>query len=518
MAKNPDTIVILNFGSQTTQLIARKIREKKVHAEIIPFDTPASEIKKMQPKGIIFSGGPAGLYEEDAPRPDSRVFELGVPILGLCYGLQLITEHFEGEVVKGDKNKEYGEARLSLSREKKSPLLKDVPEEEGTVWMSHGDEVAKMPKDFEVLGKTKDSPYAIIANETKQIFAVQFHPEVTQTQCGVQILENFAVGIAQAKREWDPQNIVQGMVDEVRKTVGDKKVLHAISGGVDSTVMAAILHEAIGDKLRCVMVDTGFLRKGEVERSCDRFKKYLKAEVEIIDAKERFIAKLEGVVDGQERRKIIGREYIEIFQGLLGPTDLLSQGTLYPDVIESAVDVNAPAHTIKTHHNRAPEVIELMKQGRVIEIFKDLFKDEVRAIGEELGLPKEIVWRQPFPGPGLAIRILGEITPERLETLRDADEIVTEELKASDLYYKIAQTVVALDSHQVTCVKGDGKALGYLIFIRNVATADFMTVSPFDVPAELRRKIATRILNEVRGAGRVLFDESTKPPATICYL
>ena len=517
--KKFDAIVILNFGSQTTQLIARKRREKKIYAEILPQDTPAEEIKNLNPKGIIFSGGPASLYEEGSPRPDPKVYELGLPILGICYGLQLVTDRFGGEVVKGHKNKEYGEAQVTFLKKIRPRLLEGIKRDAFTVWMSHGDEVKKMPEGFAILGATKDSPFAIIGNEKQRIFGVQFHPEVTHTSYGAKILENFATLICNAERDWQSEDIIESMVRDVRRQVGSRKILHAISGGVDSTVMAAILHKAIGDKLRCVMVDTGLLRKGEVESVRKRFKKYLKAKVEIVDAQERFLNVLRGVCDGSERRRIIGREYIQIFNGLLGKDDLLSQGTLYPDVIESAVDINAPAHTIKTHHNRAPEVIELMKEGRVIEIFKDLFKDEVRSIGEELGLPKEIVWRQPFPGPGLAIRILGEITTERLDILREADQIVIEELKKADLYYKkISQSVVALDDHQVTCVKGDARASGYLIFIRNVVTDDFMTASVFNLSSHLRKKIATRILNEVKGVGRVLFDESTKPPATICYL
>ena len=518
--KHKDLIIILDFGSQTTQLIARRIRSIGVYTEILPFNTTAAKIKEFNPKGLVLSGGPASLSDKNAPFLDPEIFKLELPILGICYGLQQITHHFKGEVIKGHKRKEYGLAKIRFSNSaKNNDLLNKLNLKDQIVWMSHGDEIKKPPKGFKVLGSTEKSPYAIIHYPQKQIYAVQFHPEVTQTLAGNQILKNFTIKICKAKKTWNPKNIIDGMIKEIRKTVGKRKVLHAISGGTDSTIMAEILHLAIKDQLKCVMVDTGLLRKNEAKTVEKRFKKYLKVKVQIINAENKFLKELENVTDGQRRRKIIGKQYIEIFNKYLGKNDFLSQGTLYPDVIESkASDISSPAHTIKTHHNRTKEVIELMNEGRVIEIFKDLFKDEVRKIGKELGLPNEIVQRQPFPGPGLGIRILGKITKEKLKILREADAIVIEELKKADLYYIIAQTVVALDSHQVTCVKGDARAKGYLIFIRNVKTEDFMTITPYELPSGIRERITTRILNEVPDTGRVLFDESNKPPATVCYL
>ncbi|MBD3300400.1 MAG: glutamine-hydrolyzing GMP synthase [Candidatus Moranbacteria bacterium] len=521
MKKNPKAaIIILDFGSQTTQLIARRIRDTNVYCEILPFNTPAQKIKNLSARGIILSGGPGSLYELNSPHPDPAIFTLGLPILGICYGLQIITDHYRGEVIKGDKKKEYGKTRLFFSQKAiNNEFLKKINLKTQTVWMSHGDEIKSPPETFITLAGTNKSPYAIIAHPDKKIYGVQFHPEVTQTVSGRQLLENFVVDICQCEKNWKPKKIIQQMIDEVKTKAGKKKVLHAISGGTDSTIMAEILHQALGDNLKCIMVDTGLLRKNEAQTIKQRFNKYLKVKVEIVNAKKRFLKKLEGVTDGQERRKIIGREYIEVFKKYLKKDYLLSQGTLYPDVIESAAcDVTAPAHTIKTHHNRTDEVLELMKQGRVLEIFKNLFKDEVRKIGRTLKLPKEIVHRQPFPGPGLAIRILGEITEEKLTTLKEADAIVIEELKKADLYYKISQSVIALDSHMVTCVKGDATAKGYLIFIRNIKTKDFMTITPYELPKKIRQTITTRILNEVPLAGRVLFDESNKPPATVCYL
>ncbi|MBD3244524.1 MAG: glutamine-hydrolyzing GMP synthase [Candidatus Moranbacteria bacterium] len=516
--KDLDKIIILDFGSQTTQLIARRIRNAGIFVKILPSSVSIKKIKSTNPKGIILSGGPESLSDPKAPRAPEFIFELGIPILGICYGLQLITEYFKGKVVKGKNRKEYGKAELIK--------IKDHTLTQGffkktkkNVWMSHGDEVAKAPKDFTVLAKTEHSPLAVLANDKKKIYAVQFHPEVSHTQNGKKILLNFAEKICKAKKKWEPQMIIENLIKETRQIAKNKKVIHAISGGVDSTVMAEILRLAVGDKLKCVLIDTGLMRKNEVRNIKKRFKKHLKTKVTVINASENFLRILKDVESGEKRRKLIGKEYIKIFKKMIGKNDFLSQGTLYPDVIESStVDSCQHSHTIKTHHNRAKEVVELMNQGRVIEIFKDLFKDEVRKIGQSLGLPKEIVQRQPFPGPGLAIRILGKITPEKLEILRQADAITIEELKKAGLYYKISQAIVALDSHKVTCVKGDAKDKGYLIFIRNIITKDFMTATPYDLSFDLKQKISSRILNEVKKTGRVLFDESNKPPATICYL
>jgi GMP synthase (glutamine-hydrolysing) len=511
-------ICILDFGSQTTQLIARKIRGLGVYAEIVPFNIKASQIDKETVKGIVFSGGPESIYKKNSPRPDPLIYQKGIPVLGICYGLQLITNHFGGEITAGEKKKEYGEASLDLKKEKdQEPFLTGV-KKSSCVWMSHGDEAKKIPFGFKVLGATKNSPSAIFSDKRRGFYAVQFHPEVSQTKEGGKLLANFVFNICACSLDWLAGDIVNNLTEEAREIAAGRNVLEGVSGGVDSTVMAVLLHRALGKKLRCLLVDTGFLRKNEIEVIKKRFNHFLKFPVEVRDASSSFLTQVGREIDGQVRRKIIGREYIKLFLSEMGPKDVLAQGTLYPDVIESAAEVSGPAHTIKTHHNRVKEVLDLMEEGRVLEIFKGLFKDEVRAIGRELGLPLEIIARQPFPGPGLAIRILGEITTDRLETLRDADAIVIEELKKADLYFKIAQTVVALDAHQATCVKGDAKGSGYLILVKNVQTLDFMTTEAFDLGFDLRKKITTRILNEVKGAGRVLFDESNKPPATICYL
>jgi GMP synthase (glutamine-hydrolysing) len=511
-------VIILDFGSQTTQLIAKRIRNLGVYCEIKPYNSSKAEIEKINPKAIIFSGGPASLTQKSSPRPDKAIFDLNLPILGICYGLQIITEQFQGKVVKGQKGKEYGEAKLIVKKSAtKDKFLKEI--KDSIVWMSHGDEVEKMPHNFQAIGQTEKSPYAVIKHKNKPIYALQFHPEVTHTKLGKKFLANFVFEIAKCKKNWKTKDIIQELIERTKQLACNRKVLHAISGGVDSTVMSVILQKALGKNLKCVLVDTGLMRLDEVQNTQKRFKKYLKSEVEVIKAKDLFIKNLKGVLDGEQRRKIIGKLYIDLFLRKLGKNDLLSQGTLYPDVIESAAhDVSSPAETIKTHHNRAKEVIELMKQDRVIEIFKDLFKDEVQAIGQKLGLPQEIVLRQPFPGPGLGIRILGEITKEKLVKLKQADRIVIDELKQANLYYKISQTVVALDSHLATAVKGDERASGYLIFIRNIKTSDFMTIDPYYLKRSIRRKITSRILNEVPDIARVLFDESQKPPATVCYL
>ncbi|MBD3238692.1 MAG: glutamine-hydrolyzing GMP synthase [Candidatus Moranbacteria bacterium] len=512
-----DQIIILNFGSQTTQLIAKSIRSLGIYSQILDSQTPATKIKKIKPCGIIFSGGPNSVTQKKSPRPDPAVYKLNIPILGICYGLQLITQKFSGQVAPGKNQKEYGQAKLTL-KQKNNTLIKNLPDQ-SFVWMSHGDEINQPPKDFKVIASTAHSPYAIVARPKKNIYAVQFHPEVTHTQFGQQILRNFAINICGCAQTWQTPEIIQFLIQKTKRIAQGRQVLHAISGGVDSTVMAEILHQALGHKLRCVMVDTGFLRQNEVEKTQKRFKKYLSCPVEVVNAREQFFNLVKNVQDAEKRRKLIGRQYIKIFLKLMGQNDLLAQGTLYPDVIESASCGNSyHAHTIKTHHNRAQEVIKLMRQNRVIEVFKNLFKDEVRAIGKKLQLPQEVVMRQPFPGPGLAIRILGPITKPKLRILKQADAIVIQQLKKSRLYYKISQTVVALDSHQATCVKGDAREKGYLIFIRNISTQDFMTVAPYYLPRRIRENITTAILNQVKGVGRVLFDESTKPPATICYM
>ena len=504
-------IVILDFGSQYTQLIARRIREANIYSEILPYNASIEEIKQHNPKGIIFSGGPASVYASDAPRPDEKVFKLGLPILGICYGLQLITDHFGGKVVKAERH-EYGRAELEILNHE--DLFKDIPEHIH-VWMSHGDRVLELPDGFEPIARTYNAPFAGIRNKEKKIWGVQFHPEVSHTYLGKDILKNFAVNICNITPDWTMGNFIHEKIEEIREQVGNKKAICALSGGVDSSVAAVLVHKAIGDNLTCIFVDNGLLRKGEREQVEKTFRDNFHIPLIVVDAKDRFLNALKGITDPEKKRKIIGNLFIEIFEEeakKLSDVEFLVQGTLYPDVIES-VSVKGPSAVIKTHHNVGglPEKMNL----KLVEPLRELFKDEVRKLGKELGLPDEIVYRQPFPGPGLAIRILGEVNEKDLEILREADAIVVEEVKKAGLYRDLWQSFAVLLPIKTVGVMGDYRTYEKVITIRAVESSDGMTADWARLPYELLDKIMRRIINEVNGVNRVVFDITSKPPGTI---
>jgi len=464
-------IIILDFGSQYTQLIARRIRELNIFSEILPFNATVEEIKKHNPKGIIFSGGPASVYQPDAPKPDEKVYQLGLPILGICYGLQVITDNFGGKVVKADRH-EYGKAELEILDN--SDLFSGLPKKID-VWMSHGDKVVELPKGFEPIAKTENSPFASVRDRNRKIWGVQFHPEVSHTPLGKEILKNFAVKIAGCKQDWTMGNFINEKVKEIREEVGDKKVICALSGGVDSSVAAVLVHKAIGDNLTCIFVDNGLLRKGEREQVERTFRENFHIPLVVVDAKDKFLKALEGITDPEKKRKIIGNLFIEVFEEeakKIPDVEYLVQGTLYPDVIES-VSVKGPSAVIKTHHNVGglPERMNL----KLIEPLRELFKDEVRQLGKELGLPDEIVYRQPFPGPGLAIRIIGEVNKEDLDILREADAILLEEIKKAGYYTKLWQSFAVLLPIQTVGVMGDYRTYEKVIAIRAVNSSDGMT-------------------------------------------
>jgi len=513
-----DKIVILDFGSQYTQVIARRVRECSVYSEIVPYHLSAKKIAAMKPSGLILSGGPASIYARGAPMPDFRIFDLGIPVLGICYGLQLMADHFKGTVSRGAK-REYGQGRFLLKG--RSKLFDRLPRKL-LVWNSHGDKITKPPKGFHAIGTTDNSEFAAIEHQARRFFGLQFHPEVAHTPRGREILSNFVHRVCKCRRSWTTESAIRDGCDAIRRQVGSEKVILGLSGGVDSSVAAALLHKAIGDQLTCIFVNNGLLRMKEAETVQEVFGRHFKIRLVYVDAAKEFLAKLRGVSDPERKRKIIGREFIRVFeratsQLLKGRAGrhykFLAQGTLYPDVIESVPIAGNPAALIKSHHN----VGGLPKRMRfkLVEPLAKMFKDEVRRVGEELGLPKEIVWRQPFPGPGLAVRCLGPITPEKLAILRRADSLVIDEMKRSGWYYKVWQSFAVLLPCRSVGVMGDERTYDFTIAVRVVDSQDGMTADWVKLPYDLLGKISNRIINEVKGVNRVVFDVSSKPPATI---
>ncbi len=506
-------VLVLDFGSQTTQLIARRVREAQVYCEIHPFNISIQRIKAMAPKGIILSGGPSSVYDEEAPKIGTEIFDLGIPILGICYGMQLTSLLLGGQVERSD-HREYGHARLIIddTDEIFHGLLTGEPGHQ--VWMSHGDKVEKIPEGFIVLAHSASCPVAAMAHAEKSIFGVQFHPEVAHTEIGMDVIRNFLFRVCKCTPDWTMESFVSTTVEEIKRKVGNGRVICALSGGVDSTVTALLIHKAIGKNLVCVFVNNGLLRKNEPETVL-AFLKQFDLNVVYVDAEERFLQKLKGVEDPEKKRKIIGNEFIEIFEeeaSKTGHVDFLAQGTLYPDVIES-VSFKGPSATIKSHHNVGglPDVMKL----DLIEPLRELFKDEVRRVAKELGMPYELINRHPFPGPGLAIRILGEVTHERLNILREADHIVLEEMKASDWYWKVWQSFAVLLPIKTVGVMGDERTYDHVVALRVVDSLDAMTADWSKLPYDLLGRISNRIINEVRGVNRVCYDISSKPPATI---
>ena len=508
-----ERILILDFGSQYTQLIARRIRELNVYAEIVPFHHSIDEIRRESPSAVILSGGPSSLYDKDAPRVSDEIFRLGVPVLGICYGLYLVVNAFKGQSA-GASSREYGRAIININR--KSELLKGMAKKE-QVWMSHGDKVTKIPGGFTVTASSDNAEIAAIENMKEKVYGVQFHPEVYHTTNGVRVLKNFLFNICRLKATWNMDSFIKSSVAAIRREVGDGTVLLGLSGGVDSSVTAMLLQRAIGDRLYCVFVNNGVLRKNEEKQVVEKFKKHLNLNLIYVDASKRFLGKLKGVEDPEKKRRIIGKEFINVFMEeakRIGRFDFLAQGTLYPDVIES-VSTKGPSDTIKSHHNRVPEVLKLIKSGNVIEPLKELFKDEVRELGVKLGMPEELIYRHPFPGPGLAIRIIGEVTPQRIKILQDADDIIVQEIKDAGLYRKLWQIFAVYLPVKSVGVMGDKRTYENVIAVRGVNSVDAMTADWAYLPEDLLRRISNRIINEVKGINRVVYDISSKPPSTI---
>ncbi|MEY2409831.1 MAG: hypothetical protein QOF48_2501 [Verrucomicrobiota bacterium] len=508
-----EQIVILDFGSQYTQVIARRIRECNVYSTIVRYDTPAAEIARLNPRGLILSGGPSSVYAADAPLPDKAIFKMGLPVLGICFGVQLFAQFLGGKVEKGQK-REYGKGTLSVI-DKSCALFAGLPRQL-QVWNSHGDKLTRLPADFVAVATTENSDYAAIEDRKRKFFGLQFHPEVVHTPRGKEVIANFVHAVCGCGKEWTMLRYIDQAVDEIRAQVGRERVILGLSGGVDSSVAAALLHKAIGDQLTCIFVNNGLLRAREAEVVREVFGRNFKLKLQYEDASALFLRKLKGVTDPEKKRKVIGRTFIDVFQAATkraGKAKFLAQGTLYPDVIESVPIAGNPAALIKSHHNVGG--LPRNMKFALVEPLKRLFKDEVRQLGLELGLPREIVWRQPFPGPGLAVRVLGEVSPAKCNILRNADAIVVEEMKSSGLYYKIWQSFAVLLPCRSVGVMGDERTYDFTIAIRAVESQDGMTADWVKLPYDLLEKLATRIINEVKGVNRCVFDITSKPPGTI---
>lgn len=512
MSEKQQTVLVIDFGSQYAQLIARRVREQKVFARIMPCHVDIKDIEEAAPDGIILSGGPANVYAEHAPKCDPKIFDLGVPILGICYGCQFMCETLGGTVLPAE-SREFGHADIVVQGN--NDLFQNLPIDMG-VWMSHGDQIEHLPEGFHSIAKTNTCPHAAIANYEKGFYGVQFHPEVAHTPRGKEILRNFLYNVANARGDWEMSSFVDMAIKSIKEEVGDAQVILALSGGVDSSVVAVLLHKAIGKQLHCIFVDNGVLRKNEFTRVVDGYKRDYNLNLSAIDAKDLFLGKLAGVTDPETKRKIIGHTFIEVFDKEASKIDgakYLAQGTLYPDVIESVSAHGGPTAVIKSHHNVGglPEKLGL----KLLEPLRLLFKDEVREIGAELGMPNSLIWRHPFPGPGLAVRILGEVTAERVAVLQEADDIIMQEIHSAGWYHKVWQAFGVLLPIESVGVMGDERTYENALALRVVESLDGMTADWVNLPYDLLGKISTRVINEVRGVNRVVYDISSKPPSTI---